>query len=154
MNEIIEKIQVEFWDKETKLFKRAVNAAAYYGCTMGVLRNKLAINKGNEYELFGTLKLMEDYGLIRFEKYKHKRNMTEIVRIIGRLREKRREYDQVMMGLFYMEMGESVLIDARAEKIGRLVLSMARAQVARGGFKVEMVQPGIVKITRTEKWQP
>jgi hypothetical protein len=121
---------------------------------MGVLRNKLAINKGNEYELFGTLKLMEDYGLISFEKYKHKRNMTEIVRIIGRLREKRREYDQVMMGLFYMEMGESVLIDARAEKIGRLVLSMARAQVARGGFKVEMVQPGIVKITRTEKWQP
>lgn len=153
MDNIIEKIQTELWDKETKLFKRAVNAAAYYGCTMGVLRNKLSINESNEDEFFYTLKQMEDYGLISFEKYKHKRNLTEVVRIIGKLLEKRREYDQVMMGLFYMEMGESVLIDARAEKIGRLVLSMARAQVARGGFKVEMEKLGIVKITRTEQWQ-
>lgn len=153
MDEIIKEIQVEFWDKETSLFKRAVNAAAYYGCTMGVLRNKLAINKGNEAEFLSTLKLMEDYGLISFEKYKHRRNMTEVVRIIGKLREKRREYDRVTMGLNFMEIGESILIDARAEKIGRLVLSVVRAQVARGGFKIEMIQPGIVKITRTEKWQ-
>ena len=148
MDKIIEKIQVELWDKETKLFKRAVNAAAYYGCTMGVLRNKLGINSSNEYEFIGTLKLMEDYGLISFEKYKHKRNMTEVVRIIGRLREKRREYDRKTIGLNFMEEGESILIDARAEKIGRLVLSVVRAQVARGGFNVEMNQLGIVTTTR------
>lgn len=153
MDNIIEKIQTDLWANEAKLFKRAVNAAAYHGCTMGVLRNKLSINEDNEDEFFYTLKLMEDYGLISFEKYKHKRNLTEVVRIIGRLGEKRRRYDQAMMDLFFMEMGESVLIDARAEKIGRLVLSTARAQVARGGFKVEMEKLGIVKITRTEQWQ-
>jgi len=153
MDKIIEKIQVELWDKETKLFKRAVNAAAYYGCTMGVLRNKLGINASNEAEFLSTLKLMEDYGLISFEKYKHKRNMTEVVRIIGRLRETRRECDRKTIGLNFMEEGESILIDARAEKIGRLVLSVVRAQVARGGFKIEMKQLGIVTITRTEQWQ-
>ncbi len=153
MDKIIGKIQAELWDKETKLFKRAVNAAAYYGCTMGVLRNKLGINASNEYEFISTLKLMEDYGLIGFEKYKHKRNMTEVVRIIGRLREKRHEYDRKTIGLNFMEDGESILIDARAEKIGRLVLSVVRAQVSRGGFNVEMKQLGIVKITRTEQWQ-
>lgn len=153
MDKIIEKIQVELWDNETKLFKRAVNAAAYYGCTMGVLRNKLGINASNEYEFIGTLKQMEDYGLISFEKYKHKRNLTEVVRIIGKLQEKRREYDRKTIGLNFMEAGESILIDARAEKVGRLVLSVVRAQVARGGFKVEMEKLGIVKITRTEQWQ-
>lgn len=141
------KIKTDLWDKESAMFKRVVNAAAYYGCTYGVLKNKMAI-KGDDANLFDVLKTLESYGVISIEKYKHKRNMTEVIRVNGFLRQKIQTNDNNARKLWLMNVGESVVIDARVEKIGEPSLALITVPFASGMYSVSMGNIGFVEIKR------